>query len=248
LREEMLCYSALFDGSRESLERIREISRAMPLELRVPSERLVEMSLTEVVDPLLEEGLSALAVKPVGDVRELLNEEFERLLIMADELHAQYVVLPVRSEWIDRVIEVMSDFFRLGATYSKYIALEPSREALAKAVAAMREYLGGVFKLSIAPSPASTTEELVALTLAHLGQVVAVKLANFTPEGGAVRLLSSEGVINPFRVVKELLEHGYDSYFVIDYESFGLELPPRLVKRDYVLLSQYLYSLVEKLR
>ena len=237
----------LYDGSPRRLDRARELSRVTPLELRVPSKEIAEISFAEIVDPLLDERVRVMAVKIVGSLTPVLGENFEMALMIADELDAGCVVLPVDAYSADLVLECLNELFRLGATYSKYVVLEPARGVMARVISGMREHLGGVFKLSISPSPNSTTEEVLALSLAYLGQLKLVKLANFNSRGDAVRVSSVDGMINSFRLVKELVRHGYDNDFVLDYESFGLTLPTQLVRDDYELLEQYLHSLLEKL-
>ena len=244
----MLCYSVLFDESQERLTELGRILRGIPLELIIPSETLLSLSLSEVVDPLVEERLDVVAVKVVGDVEALVKEEFERLLITADELQASMVVLPVNACNMKTVTASLSSIFRLAPLYSKHVLLEPSREVIARVVEAINAYLGGVFKLSIAASPDSTTDEILALALTHLGRVSMVKLSNFLEDGRVTSVTSTRGSINVFTVIKELLESGYDSYFSIDYESYKAAPPLKVARRECELLNQYIRSISEKLR
>ncbi len=243
----VLCYSVLYDGTVARMSRLRSLPKDIPLELIVPTIKLTELNVFEIVDPLLEEGLSVVAVKPLGDTEMLLNEEFERLLILVDELGAEFAVLPVGERNLASIAGSMQNLFHLAVAYSKRVALEPTRRTIADVVKLMHRYLGGVLKLSISPSPSSTTEEIIALALTHIGQVVAVKLTNFSAYGKAIRLTDASGTINIFTVVKELLQQGYDSYFVVDYEGRKLELPSHAVREDFEAISQYINSIREKL-
>lgn len=243
----MLCYSILYDGTVSRMNRLRSLPKDIPFELIVPAVKLTELNVFEIIDPLLEEGLNIVAVKPLGNTERLLSGELERLLILMDELGAEFAVLPVDEGNLGSMASSMQNLFHLAVVYSKRVALEPTRRTIAKVTNLMHNYLGGILKLSISPSPSSTTEEVIALALSHISQVVAVKLINFITCGKATRLINASGTINIFTVVRELLQQGYDSYFVVDYEGRELELPPDAVREDFETISQYIYSIREKL-
>ncbi|MEM2217493.1 MAG: hypothetical protein QW731_03865 [Thermofilaceae archaeon] len=228
------------------MNRLRSLPKNMPFELIVPAVKLIELNIFEIIDPLLEEGLNIVAVKPSGDTEGLLSGELERLLILMDELGAEFAILPVDENNLGSMASSMQNLFHLAVIYSKRVALEPTRSTIAKVTNMMYNYLGGVLKLSISPSPSSTTEEVIALTLSHISQVVAVKLTNFVTCGKATRLTNANGTINIFTVVRELLQQGYDSYFIVDYEAHELELPSDAVREDFETITQYIYSIREK--
>jgi sugar phosphate isomerase/epimerase len=234
----------LYDGSPNSLDRLRQLPK-VALEVLLPSSVLLTLSVPEIADPLLDEGAEVVAVKLVDGPEKSGVEGIERAVIVADELGAELVVVPVEASSAAETLSSLDEAFNLIVAYSKRVALEPTREALPKAVEFMRGFLGGVFKLSISPSYGSTTEEVLALSLTHFGQLAAVKLAGFTREGKVTRVSGARG-LNAFAVIKELVERGYDSYFVLDYEAKGLVLPPEAVRSDCDLLAQYIRSLLEK--
>lgn len=240
----MLCYSLLYDGSPNSLDRLRQLPK-VALEVLLPSSTLLSLSVPEIADPLLDEKADVVAVKLVDGPEKSGVEGIERAVITADELGAELVVIPVEAGSAAETLSSLDKAFDLIVAYSKKVALEPSRGAFPKTVEFMKGFLGGVFKLSISPSYGSTTEEVLALSLAHFGQLAAVKLVGFTRDGKAARVSGVRG-LNAFAVIKELLERGYDSYFMLDYEAKGLVLPPEAVRSDCDLLTQYIRSLLEK--
>jgi len=240
----MLCYSLLYDGSPRSLERLRQLPD-VALELLLSSSTLVSLSLPEIVDSILDEGAKVAAVK-LADGAKCGAEGVEKAVLVADELGAELVVVPINAESAEEALSALEEAYGLIVAYSKKVALEPTRRAFPKALEFMNGFLGGVFKLSVSPSRGSTTEEILALSLAHLGQLAAVKLAGFARDGRVLRV-SSAGGLNVFAIIRELLERGYDEYFVLDYEAKGLILPPEIVRSDCDLLSQYIHSLLEKL-
>ncbi|MCS7104680.1 MAG: hypothetical protein NZ954_03850 [Thermofilaceae archaeon] len=240
----MLCYSLVFNGLEEDLNRIRSIPQ-MPIELALPLDTLQTLSIPELADPFLEENVKVEYVKLLSPCQDTLVEDLEKTVILADELTAEFIVLPVDKGGLHSIINVIDKIFESAVVYSKKIALEPSREALAKVVSSTNKFLGGVFKFSFSPTPTSTTDEVTTLALTYLGQLAAVKLVGFSNEGNASRISGASG-INVFALIKELLESGYDGYFVLDYEPRGLMLPSRLVWEDCELLIQYINSLIEK--
>jgi len=227
------------------LDRLRQLPK-VALEVLLPSSVLLTLSVPEIADPLLDEGAEVVAVKLVDGPEKSGVEGIERAVIVADELGAELVVVPMDSGNAAEALSALEEAYSLIVAYSKKVALEPTRRAFPKALEFINGFLGGVFKLSVSPSRGSTTEEVLAMSLAHLGQLAAVKLASFARDGRVLRV-SSAGGLNVFAIIKELVERGYDEYFVLDYEAKGLILPPEIVKSDCDLLYQYLHSLLEKL-
>lgn len=240
----MLCYSALFDGTAESAARLWQLPR-IALEVLLPSSTLASLSLPEIVDPLLDGGVEVAAVKLVGGVEECGVEGIEKAILVADELGADLVVVPLNAGNAAAVLRALDEAYGLAVAYSKRVALEPDRGAMPEAIKFVRETLGGVFKLSISPTRGSTTEEVLAMSLANFGYLAAVKLVGFSRDGRAARI-SGLGGLNAFAIIRELVERGYDSYFVLDYEAKGLILPPEAVRSDCDLLLQYIRSILEK--
>jgi len=238
----MLGYSVIFDGSEECVERVRRLSPMMGIEVSVTPKYLEEASLVELVEPLAGEA-EVLSFRVLGNP----GENVEKALIATDELGAKYLSISIDENGLEETARNMDEMFRLGAIYSKYIVLEPRGEYLNATASKLHDYIGGVFKLSIYPSPSYSTDDFTSLSLSYLGLLRIARLANFTPDGRPVRVTSRKGVINYFTVIKRLVQSGYEGLFIIDYEGFGLNLSLDVVKRDFSLLDQYLYSIIEKL-
>jgi len=236
----MLCYSLVFDSLGKHLERRRLLPK-IPLELVLELRDLRETGVLEVAQPLIEEGAEVTAVKVAGPLSAAEEEDFERLAVLADELGAPYMVVPVGAADSGKLATQLAGLFRVAAVYAKKVALEPSRSVLPELDGRLSSFLGGVFKYAVSPEPGCTTEDFLELALSHFGQLTLVKLVSFASGGGAARVTSAEG-LNVFAVVGELIERGYDGLFVLSYEPHGLFLPSHAVREDVELLLHYARS------
>jgi len=239
IRGRMIGYSVMFDGSEECVERALAISRFTRLELAVTPSYLEDANIIELVDPLAGEA-EVVSFRVAGSP----GGHLEKALIAADELGADMVSIVVgEPEWSGTDID---ELFQLGASYSKYIVLEPRTGLLEPVAERLRDYIGGVFKLSLASEPHYSVDSYVEAALRYLGLLKVARLTNFTAEGRPVALTSREGRVNFFAVIGVLVRSGFDGVFMVDYEGAGLAPPLDQLRQEMSLLDQYLYSLVEK--
>lgn len=242
----MICYSLLFDDSHSCLERLRYLSD-IPLELVLRTKDLKNLSILDIAEPLSDAEAKVVAVKVAEGFGSITEEDLEKVLLLTDEVCADYTIIPVSRENLDSAVNVLNQLFKSAAIYAKKAVLEPSKEVLPQLSSLLSEFLGGVFKYSISPTPQLTTSEMLKLSLNHFGQLSAVKLVCFTRDGRATRVTSTAS-LNVFTIIKELIERGYEGLFMLDYEPRGLVLPPRFVREDYNLLQQFVRSIAEKSR
>lgn len=241
----MLCYSLVYDGREEQIERLRQLPK-LPLELVVPLDALRTLSLIELIDPIIDERAEVVAVKLHDTAGDYTGDDVEKAVVAADELGAEYVVPPVGGGEATAALEALESALPLAVAYSKKLVLEPSFEVVESAVEFTNRFIGGLFKLSLSPVYPATTEEFLKLAVNHLGLLAAVKLVSYT-EKSRVSRVSSPYRLNAFTVIRELVSRGYDSLFVIDYEARGLLLPPSAVRDDCNLVLQYIRSTLEEL-
>lgn len=237
-------YSLMFDGSGSHVERSCSLL-GTPIELVLKAEDLRDFSVFEVSEPFSGVGVEIVAVKILEGFSEARAEDLEKALVLADELGADYVVVPVGEGDLRVAADSLDRIFESAAAYAKKVALEPSRGVQLELSGYVSKFLGGVFKYVLSPAPGLTTDEMIAFAVEHLGQLAAVKLVCFTRDGRAARVTRASG-INVFALMRELEERGYDGLYVLDYEPRGLLLPLQLVRGDLDLLLQYLRSLAEK--
>ncbi|MEM3936896.1 MAG: hypothetical protein QXN94_02750 [Thermofilaceae archaeon] len=242
----VICYSVVFDESSACGEKLRYLSD-IPLELVLSSEYLVNLGIIDVTEPLSDAGVRVAAVKIAEGLGIIGDESFEKALILADEVGAEYVVVPVNEGNFESTVNALNRVFHSAVTYAKKVVLEPSKEVLPQLSELVSEFLGGVFKYSLSPTPSLTTGEMLKLSLANFGRLAAVKLVCFARDGRATRVTSAAS-LNVFTIIKGLIERGYDGLFVLDYEPRGLVLPARHVREDYDLLLQFARSIAEKRR
>ncbi|MEM0023328.1 MAG: hypothetical protein QXM80_00910 [Thermofilaceae archaeon] len=242
----MICYSVVFDETSACAEKLRYLLD-IPLELVLSSEHLVNLGIIDVTEPLSDAEASIAAVKIAEGLGIVGEESFEKALILADEVGAEYVVMPVNEGNFESTVNALNRVFQSAATYAKKVVLEPSKDILPQLSALVSKFLGGIFKYSLSPTPSLTTDEMLELSLANFGQLAAVKLVCFTRDGRATRVTSAAS-LNAFAIIKGLIERGYDGLFVLDYEPRGLVLPTRHVREDYDLLLQFARSIAEKRR
>lgn len=236
----------MFEDSCDRLERLRCFSD-IPIELVLRGEDFRDLGVLDITEPLLDAGAQIVAVKIIESYDGFTDDDVQKAMILTDEAKADYTVIPVSEENFNFVVNLLNCFFRSAAAYAKKVVLEPSKDVLPRLSKLVSEFLGGVFKYSISPTPHLATSDVLRLSLTHLGQLAAVKLVSFTKSGRATRITSAAD-LNVFTIVRELVERGYDGFFVIDYEPRGLVLPPQLVREDYNLLQQFVRSIVEKSR
>ncbi|MEZ0345354.1 MAG: hypothetical protein ABWK01_02225 [Infirmifilum sp.] len=244
----MLCYSVRFDGTGLHIERLKQLMN-VPVELVLNIDELREMSVFEIAEPILEEGIEVTAVKLDTPLSQSSEEDVEKAIVLADELNSDLIVLPVEGErlQIREGSPRLDSLFKSASVYAKKVVFEPHPRALPGLADLISEFLGGVFKLAVSPEPELNTEELIELAHEHLGQLVLVRLVCFTREGKVARISGTTSP-NVFAIIKELLERGYEGFFVLDYEPRGLMLPSQLVREDLELLLQYVRSMMGRVK
>ena len=220
----------------EKLASLEKLGVGVLVEL--PGEVLEELGVDEVTDPLIEYKVRIPIISVAFSKKVDLAE---KAVIIAEELDSEYVTVALTPEGLNYFASIAKDLFRIFSCYKVGLCIETEKSYLNKLKEIILESIGGVFWLAISPSYTTKTGELIRLIEENLRMVRIIRAINYTNE--SVCPLFKGKSINYYKVLKKLLEVGYQGYFVLDYEPKGLPLKVRELSRELELISQVTSSL-----
>ncbi len=220
----------------EKLASLEKLGVGVLVEL--PGNVLKELGVDEITDPLIEYKVR-FPIVSVAFGREV--DLAEKAVIIAEELGSEYVTVTLGAERLSYFASITKDLFRIFSCYKVGLCIGAEESYVGKLKEIILSNIGGVFWLTISPGHTMETGRLIRLIEENLRVVRIIRAVNYADK--AIRPLFKGKSINYYKVLKKLLEVGYQGYFVLDYEPKGLPLKVGELSRELELIGQVISSL-----
>lgn len=201
-------------------------------------EVLAEEGVSEVVDAFHDSGVNLASIKfEFTDNFDV--EEFERILLMADESAGRTVI--VRPG--EGVIAYLEEIHDISAIYKVKVLLEPgSVKACRKVYEGIEGMIGGVIGLSLVEEDFSDTESFMANLKKYLRITRNLNISNYEGDKPAPALIPSQ--YNNPRLLRFLVSSGYEGFLTLHYGRASVS--DAWLLRELLSLREQLASLEEK--
>ncbi|GEM_PF-3595191 len=202
---------------------------------RVMNPRIVaEIGAYELLDLAEEHGLKTSSVK-ISGADALSDEDLEKTALMAGETETRSVILEV-GDGVARRLGRLFDTFTVNRAR---VLLDPPPSTVGELYNEIREYIGGVFWLSLSEERFPDTWTLISTLNKYFRLVKSISITN-VDEKGIGRPILKPGKYNNPALIRHALERGYDEEIILSLRE------PLRVEDEYPAFKEYIRGIEEK--